>query len=235
MKKSIVFCMLSMLVLLPVVLSFGCHAQPEPGSAPEQAGVIALPEPRYASDVSIEQTLLERRSVRRYAAEPLTLGDLSQLLWAAQGITSNRGFRTAPSAGALYPLELYAVIGDVEGLTPGVYSYRPDGHKLVRLIEGDIRGELAGAALGQDFVKEGALTIVFTAVYQRTMVKYGERGIRYVHIEVGHAAQNVCLQAEALGLGVCTVGAFYDGRVSELLNLPDEAEPLYLVPVGRRR
>ncbi|MDH5696652.1 MAG: SagB/ThcOx family dehydrogenase, partial [Dehalococcoidia bacterium] len=153
---------------------------------PQQAKVINLPEPRYDSDVSIEQSLLNRRSIRSYTGEPLTLQEVSQLLWAAQGITDPRGFRTAPSAGALYPLELYLVVGDVDDLTSGVYRYEPDGHQLARIIDGDKRAELADAALAQPWVKEGAISIVFTAVYERTTIKYGERGIRYVQMEAGH-------------------------------------------------
>lgn len=208
---------------------------PAPTPSPTQANVITLPEPRYDSDVSIEQSLLKRRSTRSYTGEPVTLQELSQLLWAAQGITdSGRGFRTAPSAGALYPLEVYVVAGDVQNLVSGIYKYEPDEHELARLIDGDKRSELADVALAQPCVKEGALAIVFTAVYERTTVKYGERGIRYVHIEVGHAAQNVCLQAVAMGLGIVPVGAFHDEPVARLLNLPDNEQPLYIIPVGRK-
>ena len=200
----------------------------------EQAEVINLPEPQYDSDVSIEQSFLNRRSIRSYTGEPLTLREVSQLLWAAQGITDPRGFRTAPSAGALYPLEVYLVAGDVEDLTSGVYRYEPDSHQLARIIDGDKRAELADAALAQPCVKEGAISIVFAAVYERTTVKYGERGIRYVHMEAGHSGQNLCLQATAMGLGVVTVGAFHDEQVSKLLNLPQDEKPLYIIPVGRK-
>ena len=227
------------LVTLAIVLVTFCGcakpaAIPIPTPSPEQANVINLPEPQYDSDVSIEQSLLNRRSIRSYTGEPLTLREVSQLLWAAQGITDPRGFRTAPSAGALYPLEVYLVTGDVEDLTSGVYRYEPDGHQLTRIIDGDKRAELADAALAQPWVKEGAISIVFAAVYERTTVKYGERGIRYVHMEAGHAGQNLCLQATAMGLGVVTVGAFHDEQVSKLLNLPQDEKPLYIIPVGRK-
>ena len=208
---------------------------PAPTLSPTQANVITLPEPRYDSDMSVEQSLLGRRSTRSYTGESITLQELSQLLWAAQGITdSGRGFRTAPSAGALYPREVYVVAGDVQNLVSGIYKYEPDEHELARLIDGDKRSELADAALAQPWVKEGALAIVFTAVYERTTVKYGERGIRYVHIEVGHAAQNLLLQAVAMGLGAAPVGAFHDEPVAGLLNLPDNEQPLYIIPVGRK-
>jgi SagB-type dehydrogenase family enzyme len=196
--------------------------------------VIKLPEPRYDSDVSLEQSLLERRSIRDYSGQPLTLQEISQLTWAAQGLTDPRGFRTAPSAGGLYPLELYIVVGDVEDLAAGVYRFQPDGHQLVKTADGDKRAELAQAALEQEWVEEGAVDFVFTAVYERTTGKYGQRGIRYVHMEAGHAAQNLCLQATALGLGAVTIGAFYDKEVSQLLNLPADEEPLYVIPVGRK-
>lgn len=207
---------------------------PIPAPPSEKNTAIKLPEPRYDSDVSIEQSLLQRRSIRSFAGEPLTLGEVSQLLWAAQGITDSRGHRTAPSAGALYPLEVFLMAGDVENLVPGIYKYRIEEHELVLLIDGDKRSELADAALGQSSVEQGALAIVFAAVYERTTVKYGERGFRYVHIEVGHAAQNLCLQATAMGLGVVTVGAFDDEPVAEILKLPNDEKPLYIIPVGRK-
>ena len=195
---------------------------------------IELPEPRYESKVSIEEALLSRRSIREYTGEPLTLQEVSQLLWAAQGITDPRGFRTAPSAGALYPLELYVVVGDVENLAKGVYRYEPQEHELIKVLDGDQRLEVAKAALKQESVEKAAIDIVVTAVYERTTVKYGDRGIRYVHMEVGHAAQNLCLQATAMNLGTVTVGAFYDEQVKEVLNLPENEHPLYIIPVGKK-
>jgi len=230
-----------LLGLAIVLLTFSCGCAPSantvtPTPPPElESVVIELPEPRYDSDVSIEQSLLLRRSTRSYTGESLTLQELSQLLWAAQGVTDPRGFRTAPSAGTLYPLELYVVAGDIQDLNPGVYRYEPLEHGLVRTMEGDKRAELADAAVWQDFVGEGAIVIVFAAVYERTTVKYGDRGIRYAHMEAGHAAQNLCLQATAMDLGVVTVGAFYDKEVVELIDLPGDEQPLYIIPVGRKQ
>ena len=195
---------------------------------------IGLPEPRIDGDVSLEESLVKRRSVRDYAGEQLALEEISQLLWAAQGTTGDTGGRTAPSAGALYPLEVYVIVGDVRNLAVGVYRYDPQGHEIVMTAAGDIRAELASAALGQTSVEDGAIDLVFTAVYQRTTRKYGDRGVRYVHMEAGHAAQNVCLQATAMGLGAVTIGAFHDEEVSRLLNLPRDEEPLYIIPVGKR-
>jgi SagB-type dehydrogenase family enzyme len=192
---------------------------------------VKLPRPRYDSDTSIETALLKRRSVREYAGESLTLEEVSQLLWAAQGITSLKGFRTSPSAGALYPLEIFLVVGEVEDLDAGVYRYKPVWHGLRKVLDGDIREELADAALGQEWVKEGAIDIIITAVYERTTQKYGDRGIRYVHIEVGCVVQSIYLQAVALDLGTVCIGAFYDTQVKNLIDI--EEDPLIIMPVGR--
>ena len=194
---------------------------------------IALPEPRYASEISVEEALAQRRSVRAYSGENLTTEEVSQLLWAAQGITAPWGGRTAPSAGALYPLELYVVIGDVEGIDTGVYRYRLEEHELEKVLDGDLRAELADAALGQDCIRDAAIDIVFTAVYERTTGKYGGRGVRYAQLEAGHAAQNVYLQAVALDLGTVTIGAFTDSDVKAIMNLKGQEDPLYIMPVGR--
>lgn len=183
---------------------------------------------------SLEELLLQRRSVRRYADAPLTQDEVFKLLWAAQGITRAGGGRTAPSAGALYPLEIYVVAGNVEDLAPGVYKYEPVGDELVHVKDGDVRASLAAAALGQGCVREAAIDIVIGAVYERTTAKYGSRGDRYVHIEVGHAAQNICLQAPALGLGLVTVGAFQDDLVKMIIGMEADETPLYIIPVGRK-
>lgn len=230
-------------LLLPVVL-FGTavtatdDSKPvsPPDSLQEGAGMsIKLPSPKTRGDVSLEESLVRRRSIRDYSNGQITLGEVSQLLWAAQGITAHGGARTAPSAGALYPLEVLAVVGNVDGLPPGAYRYHPKGHELTRIAPGDLRSPLAGTALGQSAVRDAAITVVFTAMYPRTTRKYGDRGIQYVHMEVGHAAQNVCLQATALGLGTVPIGAFHDEQIRRLLNLSNDETPLYLVPVGRPR
>ena len=195
---------------------------------------IKLPQPAYTSDTSVEQALYKRRSVRAYGDEPLTLIEISQLLWAAQGVTESiRGFRTSPSAGALYPLEVYVVISDVDGVTEGVYKYNPYQHEIVRIRAGNVKNDLANAALGQTCVAESATVIVFSAVYERTTQKYGTRGSRYVHMEAGHAAQNVYLQAVSLNLGTVAVGAFGDKEVKKILNMPGKEQPLYILPIGR--
>jgi SagB-type dehydrogenase family enzyme len=195
--------------------------------------MIKLPEPRYESDVSIEGTLVKRRSVRDYTREPLTLIEVSQLLWAAQGTTSDGIYRVAPSAGALYPLKVYMIVGNVEGLVAGAYRYEQKGHALIMVLQGDMRSRLADAALGQSPVRNGAIDIVLTSVYNRITRKYGDRGIRYALIEIGHVGQNICLQATAMDLGSVCIGAFYDEQVRDLLKLPEEEAPLYIIPVGR--
>jgi len=193
---------------------------------------VKLPDPKTKGEISVEQALLERRSVREYREGALTLAQAAQLLWAAQGITSREGLRTAPSAGAFYPLEVYLAVGEVTGLQPGVYRYDPDAHVLYQVTEKDRRAELAGAALGQSCIEESAAVLVFTAVYERTTRKYGQRGVRYVHMEAGHAAQNVFLQATVLGLAAVVVGAFDDRAVMTLLQRGADEHPLYLMPVG---
>jgi SagB-type dehydrogenase family enzyme len=194
---------------------------------------ITLPAPSHSGPVSVEKALEQRRSIRKYQDTPLSLKEVSQLLWAAQGITSEQGYRTAPSAGALYPLEVYLVAGDVTDLPVGLYKYEPQTHNLVKIAGGDLRSELASAALGQSPVKDGAMVLVFTAVYERTTVKYGKRGVQYVHMELGHAGQNVYLQAVSLELGTVFIGAFYDDRVKDVLKLPDSEIPLGIMPVGK--
>ena len=231
-------------VMLGICLAGGRIAvcqQPQPGENRLESGAsgrietIQLPEPNRDGKVSVEQALRERRTVRSFKDEPLTLHEISQLLWAAQGITETpKALRTAPSAGALDPLEVYLVVGNVKGLVEGAYKYNPHQHHLVRIKQGDVRGEFA-AALGQNGVKEAGAAIVFFGVYERETVKFGELGIRYVHMEVGHAAQNVYLQAIALNLGTGVIGGFPESRIKKILNAPDEEQLLYIMPVGRMR
>ena len=205
---------------------------PPPGIATGQT-VIKLPAPVFTGTLTVDQALRKRRSVREVAPGALTIGAVSQLLWAGQGITGPHGERTAPSAGALYPLQLYVVVGEVGSLGPGVYAYRPQEHALVRLAEADVRGELADAALGQSWVSGGAAVIVIAAAYDGPTRQYGTRGTRYVHMEAGHAAQNVYLEAASLGLATVLVGAFDDERVAKILHLPSGERPLGIMPVGR--
>lgn len=216
-----------------LVAIFFCLTQTGVVFAEENKKLMKLPEPETTGKMSVEQAIVQRRSMREYGGS-LTLADVVQLLWSAQGKTHADGYRAAPSAGALYPLELYLVVGEVDDLAVGVYRYLPAGHKLVLHAPNDVREELAAAAHGQSWLETAPAVLVFTAVYERTMQRYGERGRRYVHIDTGHAAQNVYLQAEARGLGTLIMGAFDDGRVQTVLNLPVDHRPLGLMPVGRR-
>lgn len=195
--------------------------------------IVRLPQASFDSGTSVEKALLGRRSVRDYRDEPLTLAEIGQILWAAQGVTSPDGLRTAPSAGALYPLELYVVAGNVRGLAPGIYRYRPQTHTLAPMLAGDRRGELCAAALHQEAIKTAPASLVLSAVVARTTGKYGKRGVRYVYMDHGHAAENVYLQAVALDLGTVLIGAFDDDGVRRVVSLSPEEEPLSIMPVGR--
>lgn len=195
--------------------------------------VIELPPPKYVSSTPLEEALLNRRSVRDFKDLPLTISEVSQLLWAAQGTAEARGRRTVPSAGALYPLELYIVAGNVIGLTSGIYRYITARHELLSLASGERRNDLCGAALNQSSIRRAPAVIVMTAVYERTTSKYGERGIRYVHMEAGHAAQNIYLQSVSLGLGTVVIGAFRDEEIGKIMKMTEMERPLYIMPVGK--
>jgi len=239
--------MMSMLTALVLVLLGGwtmASCGPKPGAGEQQTAAaspaaaesslaaLQLPAPATTGSMSLEQAIGDRRSVRDYTEEPVTLDEVSQLLWAAQGITSPEGARAAPSAGGTYPLEIYVAVGRVTGLDPGVYRYEPEGHQLVLVSAGDVLADLSAASLDQAAVGNAAVAFVAAGVYARTTERYGERGIRYVHLEAGHAAQNLCLQAAALGLGAVPIGAFADDEVREVMHMLDDEEPLYVLPVG---
>ncbi|MCK4407485.1 MAG: SagB/ThcOx family dehydrogenase [Bacteroidales bacterium] len=210
----------------------------------DELEIIELPEPQYDSETSVEEALLGRRSVRYYKDEPLTIAEISQLLWAAYGITKEvsspsflrGGLKTAPSAGALYPLEIYVVSGNVTDLPIGIYKYKPIGHKLAKIVEGDKRAELSEAGYNQKMIKNAAAVIVYSAIFERTTKKYGNRGReRYVCMEAGHSAQNIYLQAYSLDIGMCVCGAFTDIIVKMVLNMTEDEEPLYIIPLGKRK
>lgn len=189
--------------------------------------VIDLPEADTDGQMSLEEAISRRRSVRSFSAKELSIQQLGQLAWAAQGITEPaQGLRAAPSAGATYPLEVYLVTTD------GLYQYRPKGHSLLQIGTDDLRQQLAAAALGQEWVSEATVNIVIAGVYERTAGRYGDGARRYVHMEAGHAAENIHLQAVALGLGSVPVGAFDDDGVAEVLDLAADEAPLYIIPVG---
>ena len=194
---------------------------------------ISLPEPETKSDISLEEVLVRRRSVREFKADPITLSQLSQLLWSAQGVTGAYDHkRTPPSAGALHPLETYIIVGDVDGVDGGIYQYTPGEHSLAMIDERDVRLELGKAAVNQTWLADAAVVFVFAAIYERTTVKYGERGTRYVHMDVGFAAENLHLQAVAQGMGTVVIGAFVDDEVHDVLGLAPEERPLLILPIG---
>lgn len=199
----------------------------------EAVSVIMLPQPQTEGTLSVEQALAKRRSVRSFASTSLRLAEAAQLLWAAQGKTDKEGHRTAPSAGALYPLDLYLVAAKVDEVPPGVYHYRPEQHSIEPVSLGDRRTPLSQASHGQPSIADAPAVFIFAAEYSRSTAKYGARGERYAHIEVGHAAQNVYLQSAALGLGTVAVGAFDDEKVKSVLALPKKSAVLYLMPVGK--
>ena len=184
--------------------------------------------------MSLEESIYKRISGRSFSGNELSLEQAGQTLWAAQGLnvdSLSSASRTAPSAGATYPMEIYLVAGNVKGLPTGLYHYQYVDHSLKMVAAGDYRGELVAAALGQSYIGDAPASIVLAAVYDRTMSRYGERGIRYVHMEAGHITQNILLQCESLGLGAVAVGAFDDQKVRALLRLDEES--LIIVPFGQ--
>lgn len=214
-------------VILFIIYSFCVITGPAGGA--KDMETIKLPKPKLKSGFSVEEAILKRRSVRSYSLRELTTEQISQLLWACQGITGAGGFRAAPSAGALYPLEIYLFTAS------GIYRYIPESHQLQKRSSSNSKKDLARASWNQRFIEEAPLDIVICAVYERITSRYGKRGIRYADIEVGHAAENIHLQAVSLGLSSCPVGAFDDKAVSKILNLPDKEKPIYIIPVGYKR
>jgi SagB-type dehydrogenase family enzyme len=223
------------LVILVLSLNLFCQRNVEETKMQSsESDVIKLPSPIFKGSTSVEEALHKRRSTRDYIDELLTITDISQILWAAQGITEESyGLRTAPSAGALYPLEIYVATNNVKDLPPGLYKYKPQNHSITKISEGDKRTVIANAALGQDAITNSSAIVIITAVPERTAVKYGKRTERYVNIEVGHAGQNIYLQAVSLGLGTVIIGAFKDEALKKVLALPENENPLAIMPLGK--
>lgn len=205
-------------------------AEEESTSGP--AGMVKLPVAKHISALSVEQALRLRRSIREYAAGALPLPQLSQVLWAAQGVTGAGNIRTTPSAGEHYPVRVYAVVGQVDDLEPGVYRYESTGHFLTLVANHDRRDDLAKAALNQEWVRQAPVSLVLTVDYSDTIGQYGERGQRYVLMEAGHVGQNIHLQAASLQLGTVLVGAFSDSDVKEAIGLNGDDIPVCIVPLG---
>jgi SagB-type dehydrogenase family enzyme len=200
-------------------------------------GTVNLPEPQITGSVSVEQAIHDRRSVRRYTNEPLTLQDVSQLMWAAQGITNQETqFRAAPSAGHTYPLEVYILIGkgSVNGLNEGLYHYNPFNNTLEQILGNDARPELSQAANGQPWVKEAPVDIIITGNYQKMIDKYKDEKLstRFVDMEAGHVGENIYLEAESLNMVTVALGSFKDDSVHQILRIPGNEKTLYIYPVG---
>jgi SagB-type dehydrogenase family enzyme len=199
----------------------------------DQTQQVKLRKPRHDAGVSLECCIWQRRSVRGFRDQALTASELSQLLWAAQGVTGTGGGRAVPSAGALYPLELYVAAGNVGSLAAGVYHYAASRHELLMIAPGNQYQKLVAATGGQDWIMTAPAIVCIAGVFGRTTAKYGYRGRGYVYLEAGHAAESVMLQAVALGLGATMVGAFSDEEVKSNLHLRGDETPFCLIPIGR--
>ncbi len=201
----------------------------------DQEAAMKLPPPKTEGAISVEQAIAQRRTIRAFSPQMLHLNQLSQLLWSAQGITGGRGYkRAAPSAGALYPMDVYVVAGpdSVAQMETGVYRYEPAEHQLSPVTPQDARNGVAQACLSQMWMAQAPVNLVITAEYSRITGKYGNRGLRYAMIEAGHIGQNIFLQAEALGLKAGIVGAYHDERLIEIMKIPRAHEPLLIMPIG---
>jgi SagB-type dehydrogenase family enzyme len=211
----------------------------EPYKTYPGAEIVSLPEPTHSAEKSIWDVLAGRRSLRNYIPAAVSMEDLSQLLWGVQGVTAHAGqyaLRTAPSAGALYPIETYVLVNRVDELAAGIYHYDVRQHRLEVVRKGSFGAEAAQAALGQGMLQSAALVLLWTAVIARSKWKYRERAYRYIYMDAGHIGQNAYLAAEALGLGCCTVGAFFDDEVNSLIGIDGKDEiAVYLCSVGKTR
>jgi len=220
----VLICGLAILLFLPLCM-MGHSALAQVKSSGE---TIKLPPPRYESDVSVEKALLERRSIRSYKEEPLTLNELSQILWAAQGITEpKKGLRTAPSPRAVYLLEVYVLPGNVTNLPMGIYKYQPQSHDLIKIADGDKKAELFKAA-GQAPIKNAPVALVITGLSEKT------QNPAWMYLEAGHAAENIYLQSVSLKLGTVTMGGFKEEEVRKALNFPEKERILYIMPIGKK-
>jgi SagB-type dehydrogenase family enzyme len=212
-------------------------SRPAPYKSYDGAPRFFLDPPGIEAGAPLWRTIHDRRSLRAYSGEPLSRAEAGQVLWGAQGVTAvGRGsaFRAAPSAGALYPVETYAALLNVEGFDPGLYHYDVRGHALEQIRKGDLRRELAAAALDQTFIIKAGLLLVWTALFERAKWKYRQRAYRYVYLDAGHIAQNAALAATSLGLGSCQIAALYDDEVNALLGVDGTAESVvYMTSIGR--
>ncbi len=226
-----------LIILLAVVIAYLIWPKSIGTQNMAVTATVKLPEPKITGTMSVEQAINDRRSVRRYTNESLTLQDVSQLMWAAQGITDNKTkFRTVPSGGHTFPLEVYILVGknSVKGLNEGVYHYNPFNNTLEQILGNDVRPELSQAANGQPWVKEAPVDIIITGNYQKMIDKYKDEKLstRFVDMEAGHAGQNIYLESESLNLATVALGSFKDDQVHQILNIPSNENTLYIYPVG---
>lgn len=225
------------IVLLSITLSFcpferTSFSQSQLTLQARDKTIVPLPVPSLSGSRSLEEVLARRRTVRAFSGKPLTITQASQLLWAAQGVTSPEGFRTAPSGGGLYPLEVRLLAANIDGIATGVWRYLPASHQLQLDYGGDRRERLIDATYQQSWVAQGAAVFAITGLSARSSAKYGTRGVRFTYMEAGHVAQNLLLQAVGLGLEAGLIGGFDDAKIRAILQLPAEEEPLYLVVIG---
>ncbi len=237
MSRSGKIILIILIVLLGVVIAYLVWPEPQQTTSRTIISTVSLPDPIIKGNMSVEQAMYNRRSVRHYTNESLTLQDVSQIMWAAQGITNQTTkFRTVPSGGHTYPLEVYIVVGKggVTGLNEGTYHYNPFNHSLEKISENDLRSDLSQAANGQAWVKEAPVDIVITGDYNKMVAKYKDETLsaRFVDIEAGHAGQNIYLEAESRNLATVALGSFKDDQVHKIIGLPDNENTIYIFPVG---
>lgn len=235
LSKSFLFIIICVVLVLGALFLYDKVRTYDLSKRFKGARMIKLPKPKYQG-MSLEEALIKRRSVRTYTEKPVTIGQLSQLLFAAQGITGRvygKPLRAAPSAGALYPFEIYLIVNNVEDIPPGIYHYAIKEHALEEIKQGDFRIQIIDAGWEQNMLGTSGVTFALSAVFDRIRSKYGERGMRYIYMEAGHISQNIYLQATSLGLGSVAVGAFSDKDVNKLMGLDGKKEAIvYLHPVG---
>ncbi|WP_299977648.1 SagB/ThcOx family dehydrogenase [Desulfobacula sp.] len=234
-RRKILACFLNWVAAFGIASSWPLRQAISKNNEPYQGDVMKLPPAKTEGTIAVETAIKQRRTVRSYKPQILSLDQFAQLLWSAQGITENNGFkRSSPSAGALYPMDVYAVVGQdsVEQIEAGVYHYEVRRHMVSWVTKQDLRDSVARAAFSQMWMAKAPLNLVITAEYSRVTVKYRERGVRYAMIEAGHIGQNLFLQAEALGLKAGIVGAFHDNKLIKAMKIPRLHEPLLIMPVG---
>jgi SagB-type dehydrogenase family enzyme len=236
-KKKLAVLIIFIIAFVAVLIAFYSEPQESASTSRNVISITKLPSPQLTGNISLEQSIHNRRSIRHYSNQSLNLADVSQLLWAAQGITdTKKNLRAAPSAGQVYPLELYVVVGinGVSGLKEGLYHYVPQNNSLEKIIEGDLRNNLSQVANRQPWVKQAPVNIVITGNYQKMINKYKDQQLstRFVDMEAGHAGENLYLQANARGLATVSLGSFDENQMIKLLHLPNNEKPLYIFPVG---